>query len=90
MAEQETSLACLLAGMLRGQDAWEAFCDRYLEALDAMTPKPQTDGQYGNARCTVRNLKVVKIDTENNLLVVRGAVPGPNGGFVMIRETNKL
>lgn len=47
-------------------------------------------GQYGNSRCTVRNLKVVKVDAENNLLVVRGAVPGPNGGFVMIRATNKL
>ena len=47
-------------------------------------------GQYGNARCTARNLKVVRIDSENNLLVVRGAVPGPNGGFVTIRETNKL
>ncbi len=47
-------------------------------------------GQYGNARCTARNLKVVRVDSENNLLVVRGAVPGPNGGFVTIRETNKL
>jgi large subunit ribosomal protein L3 len=47
-------------------------------------------GQYGNARCTVRNLKVVRIDAENNLLLVRGAVPGPNGGFVLIRESNKL
>ncbi len=47
-------------------------------------------GHYGNARCTSRNLKVVQIDVENNLLVVRGAVPGPNGGFVMIRETNKV
>jgi len=47
-------------------------------------------GQYGNERCTVRNLKVVKIDTENNLLVVCGAIPGPNGGFVIVRETNKV
>jgi large subunit ribosomal protein L3 len=47
-------------------------------------------GRYGNARCTARNLKVVQIDVENNLLVVRGAVPGPNGGFVTIRRTNKL
>ena len=47
-------------------------------------------GRYGNARCTVRNLKVVKVDVDNNLLLVCGAVPGPNGGFVMIRETNKL
>lgn len=47
-------------------------------------------GRYGNARSTARNLKVVRIDAENDLLVVRGAVPGPNGGFVMIRQTNKL
>ena len=47
-------------------------------------------GRYGNIRCTARNLKVVRVDVDNNLLVVRGAVPGPNGGFVMIRETNKL
>ncbi len=47
-------------------------------------------GQYGNARATVRNLKVVKVDVDNDLLVVRGAVPGPNGGFVMIQQTNKV
>jgi large subunit ribosomal protein L3 len=47
-------------------------------------------GQYGNDRITMRNLKVVRIDGENNLLLVRGAIPGPNGGYVMIRETNKL
>jgi large subunit ribosomal protein L3 len=46
-------------------------------------------GQYGHARRTVRNLKVVKIDPENHLLLVLGAVPGPNGGFLVIRETNK-
>jgi len=47
-------------------------------------------GHYGNARCTVRNLKVVQVDVENNLLLVRGAVPGPNGGYVVIQQTNKL
>lgn len=47
-------------------------------------------GQYGNARSTVRNLQVVRIDLDNNLLLVRGAVPGPNGGFVVVRHTNKL
>jgi large subunit ribosomal protein L3 len=47
-------------------------------------------GQYGNARSTVRNLKVVKVDPDRHLLVVRGAVPGPNGGFVMVRQTNKV
>ena len=47
-------------------------------------------GHMGAERCTARNLKVVKIDVENNLLLVRGAVPGPNGGYVMVRQTNKL
>jgi large subunit ribosomal protein L3 len=47
-------------------------------------------GRMGNARSTVRNLKVVKMMPENNLLLVRGAVPGPNGGYVMIRKTNKI
>jgi large subunit ribosomal protein L3 len=47
-------------------------------------------GQYGAAKCTVRNQKVVSVDAENNLLVIRGAVPGANGGFVVVRETNKL
>lgn len=47
-------------------------------------------GQYGNAQITTRNLQIVSIDTENNLLLVRGAVPGPNGGFVSIRQTNKV
>jgi large subunit ribosomal protein L3 len=47
-------------------------------------------GQHGNARSTTRNQKLVRVDAENNLLLVRGAVPGPNGGYVIIRETNKL
>ncbi len=47
-------------------------------------------GQYGNVKSTSRNLELVRVDAENNLLLVRGAVPGPNGGFVSIRETNKV
>jgi large subunit ribosomal protein L3 len=47
-------------------------------------------GQFGNARITVRNLKVVRVDSTNNLLLVRGAVPGPNGGFIIVRQTNKV
>jgi large subunit ribosomal protein L3 len=47
-------------------------------------------GQYGNTKTTSRNLEVVRVDAENNLLLVRGAVPGPNGGFVSVRETNKV
>jgi large subunit ribosomal protein L3 len=47
-------------------------------------------GQYGNARITVKNLKVVRVDPTNNLLLIRGAVPGPNGGYLTIRQTNKV
>lgn len=46
-------------------------------------------GRYGAERATIRHLQVVKIDPEANLLLVHGAVPGPNGGFVVIRHTNK-
>ena len=47
-------------------------------------------GHMGAARCTMRNLKVVSIDKENNLLLVYGPVPGPNGGYVIVRQTNRL
>lgn len=47
-------------------------------------------GRYGNERSTMRNLKLVRIDKDNNLLLVRGAIPGPRGSYVMVRQTNKL
>jgi large subunit ribosomal protein L3 len=47
-------------------------------------------GHHGHARVTVRNLKVVRVDPTNNLLLVRGAVPGPNGGYLTVRQTNKV
>src|SRR6185503_4162879 len=47
-------------------------------------------GQLGNVKTTVRNQKVVRIDAENNLLLILGAVPGPNGGYVIIKQTNAV
>jgi large subunit ribosomal protein L3 len=47
-------------------------------------------GQYGNARITVRNLLVVGVYKANNLLLLMGAVPGPNGGFLIVKQTNKV
>ncbi len=47
-------------------------------------------GQYGNERVTMRNLKVARIDADKNLLLVRGGIPGPNGAYVIVRETNKV
>lgn len=47
-------------------------------------------GRLGCDRITMRNLKVYRVDEENNLLLIRGAVPGPNGGLVMVRCTNMV
>ncbi|MCS7271489.1 MAG: 50S ribosomal protein L3 [Gemmataceae bacterium] len=47
-------------------------------------------GRYGHERVTIRNLSVVKIDPDNHLMLVRGGIPGPNGGLVLVRPTNKV
>mgnify|MGYP001590659033 FL=1 len=50
-------------------------------------PGRKMAGHMGSVRVTVKNLEIVKVDKENNLLMVRGAVPGANGGLVEIRST---
>jgi len=47
-------------------------------------------GQMGHVRVTTLNLEVVKADPERNLLLVKGAVPGPKGGLVMVRSAIRL
>jgi len=49
-------------------------------------PGQHFPGHMGHQRVTVKNLRVVKVDAEENLLLVRGAVPGPNGAYIMIRK----
>lgn len=46
-------------------------------------------GRMGNERFTARNLEIVRLEAEKNLIMVRGAVPGPNGGILEVRLTNK-
>ncbi len=46
-------------------------------------------GHMGNVRVTVQNLKVVKVRSEDNVLLIRGAVPGPNGSIVIIKKALK-
>jgi large subunit ribosomal protein L3 len=46
-------------------------------------------GQHGNQRVTILNLEVVQADPERNLLLIKGAVPGPTGGLVMVRSAVK-
>jgi large subunit ribosomal protein L3 len=43
----------------------------------------------GTSRVTVRNLEIVEVDTEDNVLLVKGAVPGPNGGYVVVRRAKR-
>ncbi len=46
-------------------------------------------GHMGNARVTVRNLRVLGVEKDDNLLVVEGSVPGPNGGYLIITKAKK-
>jgi large subunit ribosomal protein L3 len=52
-------------------------------------PGQHFPGHLGYDRVTVKNLQVVKIDAEENLLLVRGAIPGPVGGYVIVRKAKK-
>lgn len=46
-------------------------------------------GHLGNERVTAKNLKVIKVDTDENLLLVRGSVPGPSGTYIFIHKAKK-
>ena len=52
-------------------------------------PGQHFPGHMGHQRVTVKNLRVVKVDTEENLLLVRGAVPGPEGAYILIRKARQ-
>lgn len=54
-----------------------------------VTPGKKMPGHLGAEQVTVQNLDVVKVDVENNLLVVKGAVPGPKGGIVYVKNSVK-
>lgn len=47
-------------------------------------------GKMGHDRVTVQNLEVVRVDVDKNLLLIKGAIPGPKGGLVTIKETFKV
>lgn len=52
-------------------------------------PGMKMAGHLGAEQVTVQNLAVAKVDVENNLIAIRGAIPGPNGGIVVIRDSVK-
>ena len=52
-------------------------------------PGMRMSGHMGTARVTVRNLEIVEVDGEDNVILVKGAVPGPNGGYVIVRRAKQ-
>jgi len=65
-----------------GSISASAFPSRVLKGMRAA-------GHMGQDNVTTKNLRVVRVDVEQNLLIVRGAVPGSNGGYVVIRKKEK-
>ncbi|HMV99402.1 MAG TPA: 50S ribosomal protein L3 [Acidobacteriota bacterium] len=49
-------------------------------------PGTRMAGHMGVERKTIKNLKIVRVDSEKNLLIVKGSIPGPNGGYVLIQK----
>jgi large subunit ribosomal protein L3 len=54
-----------------------------------VVPGMRMGGHMGDERVTVRNLEVIDVDTEDNVLVIKGAVPGPNGGYVVVQRAKR-
>jgi large subunit ribosomal protein L3 len=52
-------------------------------------PGTRMAGHMGTQRVTVRNLEIIDVNAEDNVLVVKGAVPGPNGGYVVVRRAKR-
>jgi len=54
-----------------------------------VVPGMRMGGHMGSEQVTVRNLEVIDVDLEDNVLAVKGAVPGPNGGYVLVRRAKR-
>lgn len=52
-------------------------------------PGTRMSGRMGTSRVTVRNLEIIEVDSEDNVLLIKGAVPGPNGGYVVVRRSKR-
>ncbi len=52
-------------------------------------PGMRMGGQMGAEQVTVRNLEIVSVDTDDNVIAVKGAIPGPNGGYVVVRRAKR-
>ncbi len=65
------------------------FYGRYFQPLSRVFPGKRLPGHMGCVRVTVQNLTVVKVDTENNLIAVKGAVPGSKGTIITLANSVK-
>ncbi len=79
------------AGKDRGHGAHEAY--RHGGSIGCRTPKRtikgmKMPGRMGTKRVTIKNIQVVFVDRENNLLLLKGAVPGWNGGYVWVKKSS--
>ena len=52
-------------------------------------PGMKMAGRMGTHQVTIRNLEIVSVDLDDNVIAVKGAIPGPNGGYVMVRRVNR-
>lgn len=52
-------------------------------------PGMRMAGQLGDQQVTIRNLEIVEVDVEDNVLMIKGAIPGPNGGYVLVRRAKR-
>jgi len=52
-------------------------------------PGMRMGGHMGTDQVTVRNLEIVSVDAEDNVIALKGAIPGPNGGYVMVRRAKR-
>jgi large subunit ribosomal protein L3 len=52
-------------------------------------PGMRMAGHMGNEQVTVRNLEIIDVNPEDNTIMIKGAVPGPNGGYVLVRRTKR-
>ncbi len=67
---------------ITGSIGASAFPSRVMKGM-------RMSGHMGNARITTRNLRILGVDKDDNLLVVEGSVPGPNGGYLIINKAKK-
>ena len=58
-------------------------------APNRIAPGKKLPGQMGHVTRTVQNLEVVAVDTENNLLLIKGSIPGPKKGMVVVKSAVK-